>query len=480
MTLDPEVDTYHLQNIAVARGPRMSENLARLRGMGSMALATKDGKELSTRRRDLMSTWLAATDYIEDDVENSFTAVIEATPEVDQLVDMKGADAAARDFLKAVRQQILGAQLEGDAASYLALANAAVDKANQLNAKLLDRLDAQLQARIDRLQRTMWLKLAMAGLFIALAAYLMLAFYRVMMGGLREVSGHLEEITRGNLTTSPVPWGMDEAAQLMVTMGNMQNSLRRIVGIVLQGSSQVQVASEEIASASNDLSARTEQTAANLEQTAASMEEIASTVKHTAATVDGAMAIVRDNAAAATRGGEVISNVVQTMNGIQSSSNKIGEIIGVIDSIAFQTNILALNAAVEAARAGEQGRGFAVVATEVRALAGRSASAAREIKTLISASIEQVDRGNRIVAEAGETIREIVTNADRITGLMGEISTATREQSAGVGQVGSAVHELDRSTQQNAALVEETAAASGALSEQASRLAQEVSFFKLI
>jgi methyl-accepting chemotaxis protein len=479
LTLDPEADTYHLQNIAVARGPRMSENLARLRGIGTMALATKDSKELSTRRRDLVSKWLAVHDYIEEDVENSFAAVVEATPEVNQLVDMKGADAAAQDFHKAIEQRILGAQLEGDVASYLALGNVAVDKANQLNAKLLDRLDAQLQARIVRLQHTMWLKLAMAALFVALAAYLMLSFYRVMMGGLREVSGHLEEITRGNLTTSPVPWGKDEAAQLMVTMGSMQNSLRRIVGIVLQGSSQVQVASEEIASASNDLSARTEQTAANLEQTAASMEEIASTVKHTAATVDGAMAIVRENATAATRGGEVIGHVVHTMNGIQSSSNKIGEIIGVIDSIAFQTNILALNAAVEAARAGEQGRGFAVVATEVRALAGRSASAAREIKTLISASIEQVDSGNRIVAEAGSTIREIVSNADKITSLMGEISTATREQSAGVGQVGSAVHELDRSTQQNAALVEETAAASGALSEQASRLAKEVSFFKL-
>jgi methyl-accepting chemotaxis protein len=195
-----------------------------------------------------MAKWLAVHDYIEEDVENSFAAVVEATPEVSQLVDMKGAEAAAQDFHKAIELRIMGAQLEGDVASYLALANAAVDKANQLNAKLLDRLDAQLQARIDRLQSTMWLKLAMAGLFIALAAYLMLAFYRVMMGGLREVSGHLEEITRGNLTTSPAPWGKDEAAQLMVTMGNMQTSLRRIVGIVMQGSSQGQVASEEIAS----------------------------------------------------------------------------------------------------------------------------------------------------------------------------------------------------------------------------------------
>jgi methyl-accepting chemotaxis protein len=479
LTLDPEADTYHLQNIAVLRGPRMAENLARLRGMGTMALTTKDTKELSNRRRDLMVKWMAVHDYIDEDVENSFAAVVEATPEVDKLVDMKDADAAAMAFHKAVEQQVLGAQLEGDAAGYLALGNAAVEKANQLNAKLLARLDAQLQARIERLQHTMWLKLAMAGLFIALAGYLMLAFYRVMMGGLREVSGHLEEITRGNLTTSPKPWGNDEAAQLMVTLGNMQNSLRRIVGIVLQGSGHVQVASEEIASASNDLSARTEQTAASLEETAASMEQISSTVRQTADTVNGAMAIVRDNATAATRGGQVMGQVVSTMERIQASSNKIGEIIGVIDGIAFQTNILALNAAVEAARAGEQGRGFAVVATEVRALAGRSAAAAKEIKSLIGASIEQVEQGNRIAADAGATIRQIVTNADKINGLMTQISTATREQSAGVAQVGAAVHELDRSTQQNAALVEETSAASSALSEQASRLAQEVSFFKL-
>ena len=479
LTLDPEADTYHLQNIALVRGLYMAENVARLRGMGVMALATKDTKELGQSRRDLMMRWLAVQSFIDEDVDNSFEAVVKATPEVDKLVNMKELQGATLAFNQAVAQQVLGAQLEGDAASYLALGNAAVDKASQLNAKLLSRLDEQLEARIEHLQRLLWLKLGMTVFFLALAGYLMLAFYRVMMGGLHEVSGHLKQITQGNLTTSPVPWGKDEAAQLMVTMGQMQDSLRRIVSNVLQGSSQVQVASEEIASASNDLSARTEQTAASLEETAASMEQIASTVKQTAETVDGAMAIVRDNASAATRGGEVMSQVVSTMERIQTSSNKIGEIIGVIDGIAFQTNILALNAAVEAARAGEQGRGFAVVATEVRALAGRSAAAAKEIKSLIGASIEQVEQGNRIAADAGATIREIVTNADKINGLMTQISTATREQSAGVAQVGMAVHELDRSTQQNAALVEETSAASGALSEQASRLAQDVGFFKL-
>ena len=320
LTLDPEADTYHLQNIALVRGPRATENLARLRGMGTMVLGAKDTKELGSQRRDLMGRWLSVQGYIEEDVVNSFAAVIAATPEVDKLVNMKEAHAAGLAFTQAVNQQILGAQLEGDAASFLALGNVAVDKAAQVNAKLLNRLDERLAARIGRLHQEMWEKVGMALFFVALATYLMLAFYRVVMGGLREVSSHLKEITLGNLNTSPVPWGKDEAAQLMVTMGHMQDSLRRIVGVVLQSSSQVQVASQEIASASSDLSGRTEQTAASLEETAASMEQIASTVKQTAETVDGAMAIVRDNASVATRGGEVMSQVVSTMERIHGSS----------------------------------------------------------------------------------------------------------------------------------------------------------------
>jgi methyl-accepting chemotaxis protein len=344
---------------------------------------------------------------------------------------------------------------------------------------VLTRLDARLQARIDRLQATLAWQTGIVVAFLLLAGYLVLSFYKVMMGGLHEAARHLDEISAGNLTTSPTPWGNDEAAQLMLTLRSMQTNLRRVVSTVLESSAQVQNSSQEIAAATHDLSERTEQAAANLEETAASTEQITSTVKQTADTVDGAMAIVRSNASAATRGGKVIDEVVKTMEGIRASSSKIGEIIGVIDGIAFQTNILALNAAVEAARAGEQGRGFAVVATEVRALAGRSSAAAKEIKTLITTSISQVEGGSKIVADAGATMRDVVSNADKIAGLMGEISTATREQSAGVGQVGSAVHELDKSTQQNAALVEQTAAATSALTDQARRLATEVGFFRL-
>jgi len=479
LALDPDLDTYHLMAVAALRGPRLAETIARIRAVAAMVLANKETPEMSSKSRELLAGWFAVHGYLEEDVENSFAQVVRATPEVAQLVNRPRADELTQTFMKAVQQQVMGIDLSGEAESLRALGTAAVDANTELNWKLLSRLDERLQARIDRVQADLLVQLGIATVFVAFACYLMLAFYRVMVGGLREVSAHLEEITKGNLTTAPTPWGRDEAAQLMVTLGAMQFSLRRIVASVTDGANQVQTSSAEIASASSDLSTRTEQTAASLEETAASMEQIASTVKNTADTVDGAMAIVRDNATAALRGGEVIGRVVKTMYGIQHASKKIGEIIGVIDGIAFQTNILALNAAVEAARAGEHGRGFAVVATEVRALAGRSAAAAKEIKTLIGASLEQVDNGSRIATEAGVTMGEMGSNAERINALMSQIATATRGQTSGISQVGSAVQELDRSTQQNAALVEETSAASSHLSEQAQRLSQEVSFFKM-
>ena len=314
---------------------------------------------------------------------------------------------------------------------------------------------------------------------LLIAGYLFLSFYRVMDGGLKETRRHLRAITDGDLTTSPFPWGNDEAAQLMCELRATQESLRKIVTSVRGSSESMVHASSEIASASMDLSARTEQTAANLEQSASSMEEISSTVKHTADNVRQAAELAADNSKAAVRGGAVIAEVVSTMDDINSSSKKIGDIIGVIDGIAFQTNILALNAAVEAARAGEQGRGFAVVATEVRSLAQRSAQAAKEIKTLISSSVEKVDSGSKVVKDAGGTMQELVVNARRMNDLLAEISTAASEQSSGVSQVGAAVNELDRMTQQNAALVEETAAAASALKDQAIGLANEVDRFKL-
>jgi len=314
---------------------------------------------------------------------------------------------------------------------------------------------------------------------LLIASYLFLSFYRVMDGGLRETRRHLRAMTAGDLTTSPFPWGNDEAAQLMLELKSMQESVRKIVKSVRVSSESIVHASTEIASASMDLSARTEQTAANLEQSASSMEEISSTVKNTAGNVKQAAQLASDNSQAAARGGAIIAEVVSTMDEINASSRKIADIIGVIDGIAFQTNMLALNAAVEAARAGEQGRGFAVVATEVRSLAQRSAQAAKEIKTLITTSVEKVESGSKVVKGAGDAMQGLVANARRMNDLLSEISTAASEQSSGVSQVGSAVNELDRMTQQNAALVEETAAAASALKDQAFALAHEVDRFKL-
>jgi len=314
---------------------------------------------------------------------------------------------------------------------------------------------------------------------LLLAGYLFLSFYRVMDGGLKETRRHLRAMTAGDLTTSPSPWGNDEAAQLMLELRNMQESLRIMVLRVRSSSEDMVRSSTEIASGAMDLSARTEQAAANLEQSASAMEQITATVQTTSSHTADAARVAQHSAEVAADGGRVMSEVIHTMDAIHDSSSKISEIIGTIEGIAFQTNILALNAAVEAARAGEQGRGFAVVASEVRSLAGRSAEAAYQIKALIGRSVEQVAAGSGVVRKAGETIADIVASAQRVNQLLGEISTGAREQSQGIGQIGAAVQELDRMTQQNAALVEETAAASESMKKQAHTLAAEVTRFKL-
>lgn len=322
----------------------------------------------------------------------------------------------------------------------------------------------------------------MAGVILAslvLAGYLFLSFYRVMDGGLNETRRHLRAITEGDLTTTPSPWGRDEAAQLMLELRSMQESLRQMVSRVRRSSHEIVESSNEVASGAKDLSARTEQTAANLEESAASMEQIAATTRTSADHAGEAARVAAGNESLAAEGGRVMQDVVQTMDSIRQSSSKIGDIIGTIDGIAFQTNILALNAAVEAARAGEHGRGFAVVASEVRSLAQRSSQAAQEIKHLISSSVERVNAGAQVVNDAGAKMEGIVQASQRVNGLLGEIANGTREQSLGIGQIGQAVNELDRMTQQNAALVEQTSAAASAMKEQAMALAQEVDRFRL-
>ncbi len=288
-----------------------------------------------------------------------------------------------------------------------------------------------------------------------------------------------EIIAGGDLTHSVSSTHGDELGDLLRTIGRMQESLRNLVGRVRSSTDSISTASVEIATGNQDLSQRTEQTASNLQQAASSMEELSGTVKQSADSARQANQLAASAAEVAQRGGTVVSQVVSTMDEINASSKKIADIIGVIDGIAFQTNILALNAAVEAARAGEQGRGFAVVASEVRSLAQRSAEAAKEIKGLIGASVDKVETGSKLVTDAGTTMNEIVASVQRVSDIIGEITASAAEQSDGIGQVNTAVNQLDQMTQQNAALVEESAAAAESLKDQALRLAEVVSSFRL-
>ena len=335
----------------------------------------------------------------------------------------------------------------------------------------------------DDLRPALWRQAAWVGGIVVLvqmfAGYLFLSFYRVMDGGLRETRRHLRAMAAGDLTNAPRGWGQDESAQLMRELGRMQESLRSMVQRVRSASDRIVDASDQMASGAADLSGRTEHAAAALEQSAVSMEQIAATVKSGAESTEEASRVARHNAAIAEDGGRVMHEVVETMEGIRGASARIAEIVGTIDGIAFQTNILALNAAVEAARAGAQGRGFAVVAQEVRMLAQRSAEAAKEIKSLIGGSVQQVQAGAVVVRKAGHAMQDIVGASQRVSDLLGTVATGAREQSHGIGQVGEAVGELDRVTQQNAVLVEQTAHAAADMRELARTLAEEVARFRI-
>jgi len=338
---------------------------------------------------------------------------------------------------------------------------------------------------VDTVQTIFLERLAEAIGITVLLALVLLAFgWAIARSILRQLGGEpavlntiTHEIAQGNLVTA-IP-AVSETDSVMHGLGTMRDNIARIVQDVRHNSEGVATASAEIAQGNSDLSSRTESQASALEETAASMEELGATVKQNADNARQANQLAMSASTVAVQGGQVVSDVVETMRGINESSRKIADIIGVIDGIAFQTNILALNAAVEAARAGEQGRGFAVVAGEVRSLAQRSAEAAKEIKGLIGTSVERVEHGTQLVDKAGETMAEVVSAIRRVTDIMGEISAASSEQSAGVSQVGEAVTQMDHATQQNAALVEQMAAAAGSLSNQARELVQAVAVFKL-
>ncbi|MBC3919439.1 Tar ligand binding domain-containing protein [Undibacterium sp. CY18W] len=379
--------------------------------------------------------------------------------------------------LKAGKQEDADAIVMGKAAK---LYTAFSEKADELVAYQTKSTEQQYMASQAMNSTFRWLSISalIVGLILVIISSVLLL--RAITRPLDQMLQHFDAIAAGDLTAPVHATSRDEMGHLMTGLEKMRVSLVETVARVRKGSSSIATATDEIAKGNMDLSGRTEQQAASLEETASSMEELTSTVRQNADNAKQANRLSIAASEVAVRGGTLVGDVVTTMNSIKESSGKIVDIIGVIDGIAFQTNILALNAAVEAARAGEQGRGFAVVASEVRTLAQRSASAAKEIKQLIDTSVEKVDAGSRLVDDAGKTMNEIVNSIRSVTDIMSEITAASIEQSQGIDQINTAVIRMDEATQQNAALVEQAAAAAGSTQDQAQQLMDAVRVFKIV
>jgi len=416
-------------------------------------------------------------------LDKQLTDTIKAEPAKAALVKAQTAVAAIVAPTDAVVK--LGVANKNEEATKLLLdtvrplQTAALDALEDLAKLEIDSTEAFQKEAEKTYRSAITLMLALGAIAVGLLVFFGWLLVRAITRPLNQAVDISRAVAAGDLSLQFEASGQSETSLLLVSLKEMQTSLVNVVSNVRQNSESVATASAQIAQGNNDLSQRTEEQASALEETAASMEELSATVKQNADNAQQANQLALSASTVAIQGGEVVGQVVDTMKGINDSSKKIADIISVIDGIAFQTNILALNAAVEAARAGEQGRGFAVVASEVRSLAGRSADAAKEIKSLINTSVERVEQGTALVAQAGATMSEVVTAIKRVNDIMGEISAASTEQSTGVAQVGEAVTQMDQATQQNAALVEESAAAAESLKGQAQQLVQAVAVFKL-
>ncbi|WP_077034035.1 methyl-accepting chemotaxis protein [Pelomonas sp. KK5] len=441
----------------------------------------------------ILSTDAAVAQTFKPEIEATTARISEIQKQIEAMADSEAEKAAmakiasTRAAYIAVRGEVTKLKAGGDAAA----ASAAL-KERMLPA-ITTYLDAQQdfvnlqKTRSDTLRveagaermRTVWMSGGLMVVIVGCMAFGTLLLVRAISTPLADLATQAQRIGDGDLSAPIDTTRSDEIGGVQRALASMQDALNRVVGEVRHSADSIQTASSEIASGNQDLSQRTEQTASNLQTTASSMTQLTGTVRHSADNAATANQLASTAAEVAQRGGEVVGQVVSTMDEINASSKKIADIIGVIDGIAFQTNILALNAAVEAARAGEQGRGFAVVAGEVRSLAQRSAEAAREIKALIGTSVDKVETGARLVQDAGSTMGEIVASVGRVSDIIGEIRASAVEQSEGIGSVNGAVGQLDQMTQQNAALVEQSAAAAESLREQARKLAGLVSGFKL-
>jgi methyl-accepting chemotaxis protein len=415
-------------------------------------------------------------------VETMLQQSMQANPVVEKALAERftALKGSSKELLAYVRKNFTGVEII--AVSQQEVAQAAqptIDAAWALvegNRKVLDEMLVQRGAQAAALRNTL---VAVLALGVLGSLYLYVGIWLNIAASLKQATAAARALAARELGTVRAAHGRDEFAGLVADLGAADRALREVISGVKDAAESIATASSEIATGTQDLSGRTEQTASSLQQTASSMEQLTGTVRHSAESAATANKLASSAAAVAQRGGEVVNEVVATMGQINASSKKIGDIIGVIDGIAFQTNILALNAAVEAARAGEQGRGFAVVASEVRSLAQRSAAAAREIKGLIGTSVDKVETGARLVGDAGATMQEIVASVQKVSDIIREISSDAGQQSQGITEVSGSVTQLDQMTQQNAALVEQSAAAAESLREQAGRLAQVVGGFRI-
>ncbi|AGW94873.1 methyl-accepting chemotaxis protein [Cupriavidus necator] len=478
LALDGEAASYYLISLLAGPMPRLAEQSALARGRGAGIIA-RGGYADAAQQADLGALAEQIHEGLEA-VRRDLARVRYNAPAHQAQVDAALAKLAAMDnFYRTLKVRMLGAGgIDIEAKAYFDEASAAIDGVLAANKAFSAIAGAMLAQRIAAQKRQFALLAGVALVTVSIAFYLFIGFSRGMRSDVREVAGMVERINAGDLGLRMAVHGRDEFSDVKRHLLSLVDSWRALIGDTKAGAHNVLAAAGDIAQGNIDLSQRTEEQASSLEQTAASMEQLTATVQQNAGSAGQASELAREASGIALAGGEAVGRMQQTMQQIEADSRRIVDIIAVIDSIAFQTNILALNAAVEAARAGEAGRGFAVVATEVRGLAQRAGSSAKEIRALISQSAERVAAGNTLALDAAATMENTVSAIARVTAMMDEISHASREQSTGIAQVNQAIAQMDQVTQQNAALVEEAAAAAQSLQEQALHMQRAMAVFR--
>ena len=478
LTRDPDIDSFYLMSGATSTLLTLAVDLGEIRALTAGAVARDEITLAEVRRISELivltrrSLENGAVDIRSASEKNTvlsakLTGALQQLDSVATMLKDHSGDLSNSDYFKA------------PVSDYISNTALPLNAVYSLAGQSLTELDHLLALRLEQIHRNQLLAYLPVAFGILMSGYFMMAFYMSFRQSLSSLADSVERLHSGNLYPDPSVNGRDELANILRLVGQMKMRLASMISDVRDSSGLIDKGAKEIALGNEYLSTRTEQQAANLEETASSMEQFTATVKQNADNAGEANALAMSASRFASQGGKVVGQVVETMGSIKDSSRKIVDIIGVIDGIAFQTNILALNAAVEAARAGEQGRGFAVVATEVRSLAQRSASAAKEIKKLIGDSVEKINAGGKLVDEAGNTMGHVVASVNHVAEIMGQISAASLDQSAGIEQVNRSVSQIDEMTQQNAALVEQAAEAARSMQDQAIVMTEAVSVFKL-